>query len=312
MYSPRLGSFASRDPLETLNRYAYVGGNPVNDAVGELLSLINGYNYVGGNPVNRVDPTGMCPENPAPWDVFGWRCRFLAEGLAAKTNQPIQNFMWMDYGQLEALTALGTAADVTGGTRNFLDNALIVPDLFVQNPQIFLQALNEYLSGCGNNNIVLGSVTAPLSRSPHGVILILGGVALASAILGGYAALRQITQPSSGGIIYEYRLTGFDAKVGTLAEHLAKLLEHEVAGYPPSDPNPNRDPDGGWCRTIRRVIQEIDGAGYSERQLNRDLEAAGFAGDRWSQIISAVREVIKRGLCDDHWGDFGGGSLAAS
>jgi hypothetical protein len=37
MYSPRLGSFASRDPLETLNRYA----------------------YVDGNPVNRTDPSGM-------------------------------------------------------------------------------------------------------------------------------------------------------------------------------------------------------------------------------------------------------------
>jgi hypothetical protein len=41
------------------------------------------------------------------------------------------------------------------------------------------------------------------------------------------------------------------------------------------------------------------------------LKAAGFTGTKWSEIISAVREVIELGLCDDHWGDFGGGSLAA-
>ena len=68
-YSPPLGIFTALDPFEgmavrpmSLNGYLYVEGNPIMDAVGELLSLINGYNYVGGNPVNRRDPSGMCPE----------------------------------------------------------------------------------------------------------------------------------------------------------------------------------------------------------------------------------------------------------
>lgn len=107
--------------------------------------------------------------------------------------------------------------------------------------------------------------------------------------------------------VFEYRLTGFDEKVGTLAEHLAKLLGHNVAGYPPSGPNPERDPDRGWCNTVRRIIREIDRSRYSPKQLSRDLEAAGFGG---MKCVDGVKEVIERGLCDDHWGDFSGGSLA--
>jgi hypothetical protein len=125
-------------------------------------------------------------------------------------------------------------------------------------------------------------------------------------------ALRQYNQVQT----YEYRLTGFDEKVGTLAEHLAKLLERDVAGYPPSDmPNPNRDPDRGWCNTIERVINEIDEAYgnetyHSSKQLSRDLQDAGFAGEGWVEIIEAVKDVVEWGWCDDHWSDgFSGGSL---
>jgi RHS repeat-associated protein len=44
-YDPAIGIFVSEDPLETPNRYA----------------------YVGGNPVNRVDPSGMVYERPEWW-----------------------------------------------------------------------------------------------------------------------------------------------------------------------------------------------------------------------------------------------------
>ncbi len=79
-YSPALGVFTALDPFEgfldepmSLNGYGYVGEDPINDAVGELLSLINGYNYANGNPVNRVDPSGMQDcipgfDCPAPGD----------------------------------------------------------------------------------------------------------------------------------------------------------------------------------------------------------------------------------------------------
>jgi RHS repeat-associated protein len=48
-YSPTLGVFLSLDPLENLNRYQ----------------------YVGANPVSRVDPSGMIFENPDHWNTCG-------------------------------------------------------------------------------------------------------------------------------------------------------------------------------------------------------------------------------------------------
>jgi RHS repeat-associated protein len=51
-YMPHLGVFMSLDPLETANRYA----------------------YAGGNPVNAVDPSGMVYERPERWH----RCSSLS------------------------------------------------------------------------------------------------------------------------------------------------------------------------------------------------------------------------------------------
>lgn len=90
--------------------------------------------------------------NPDPGETG--RCRYLAEGLAARTAQPVENFMWMDYGQLEALTALGTAAGITGGARQFIDNAAIIPRLFRENPVAALQALEQF--GCQNRETIQG------------------------------------------------------------------------------------------------------------------------------------------------------------
>ncbi|MBI5285925.1 MAG: RHS repeat-associated core domain-containing protein, partial [Chloroflexi bacterium] len=43
-YDPQLGRFLQRDPLPLLQRYA----------------------YVGNNPVNRIDPSGLQPDTPTP------------------------------------------------------------------------------------------------------------------------------------------------------------------------------------------------------------------------------------------------------
>jgi hypothetical protein len=66
-YHPGLGVFPSLDPVENGNRYQYVNGNPINDAVGEPMSL-NRYSYVAGNPTNVVDPSGMIMETPEKWN----------------------------------------------------------------------------------------------------------------------------------------------------------------------------------------------------------------------------------------------------
>lgn len=130
---------------------------------------------------------------------------------------------------------------------------------------------------------------------------VIGGIALA---VGSLIAWDELTRPS------EFRLTGFDRKVGTLAEHLAKVLDREIAGYPRPDPNPENRATRVWCVTIRRVLEEIDKAGYSEKQLNRDLEAIGISKETWDIIKDAVKDAAK--VCDDHWGNFTGGSLATS
>jgi len=36
-YAPALGSFTARDHLDMVNLYSYVGGNAINDGVGELI-----------------------------------------------------------------------------------------------------------------------------------------------------------------------------------------------------------------------------------------------------------------------------------
>jgi hypothetical protein len=116
---------------------------------------LNGYAWVEGNAVNRTDPSGSCPENPGPLDVFGWRCRFLAEGLAARTGSPVENFMWMDYGQLELLTGLGTLVD-----------ASILPSLALrEDPNLVLRAIQEF--NCqtpGTAMSVFGVAQGTLSR----------------------------------------------------------------------------------------------------------------------------------------------------
>jgi hypothetical protein len=142
----------------------------------------------------------------------------------------------------------------------------------------------------------------------------LAGIGLACvaglALVAGTTAITLSTRPTYAFTPTVYSLAGFDKKLGTLAEHLAKLLEREVAGYSITGTNPNRDPDGGWCVTVKRVIKEIDKEGLSEKQLNRDIQATSIGNAGWAEIISAVKEVIALGLCDDHWGDFSGGSFA--
>ncbi|MEZ4671889.1 MAG: RHS repeat-associated core domain-containing protein [Anaerolineae bacterium] len=94
-YAPGLGVFASLDPLETPNRYAYVSGNPINDTVGELI-FHNRYSYANGNPTNLVDPNGMQACTPgsiciAPIDEipFTSNCALFPNALGCPGNVPI-------------------------------------------------------------------------------------------------------------------------------------------------------------------------------------------------------------------------------
>lgn len=131
--------------------------------------------YVQGNPINSVDPSGQCPENPAWYDAFGWRCRFLAEGLAqrfsggdqAAYNSWIGVLMQKSYGELELLTAGGSLVNVSSGAGQVLDNASILPGIFAENPGAALMALQQYT--CQNQGslggllgtLLLGTIRIP-------------------------------------------------------------------------------------------------------------------------------------------------------
>lgn len=309
----------------SLNGYSWVNGNTPNGAVGELIGLLNGYSYANGNPVNLTDHNGMCAQPTQWWNPIDVNCYYSAVGLAQRFSQGnsqaynawFEDLIQKDWTELKAIEALGSVADVTGASRQFLDNAAIIPRLFRENPQAALQALQQY--SCQHSGTVQGFTATLVVASAQTIarfgssgggadprtgligLAVLGGIVVA---VGGLLAWDELTRP------YEYRLSGFNEKVGTIAEHLAKVLGYEVAGYPPSGPNPDDRATRGWCVTIRNFIQQIDNTGYTERQLNRDLEAAGISSETWNAIKAAVRAATEK--CSDHWGDFSGGSLAAS
>jgi len=299
----------------------------INGAVGEL-GWHNPYAYANGNPTNLVDPGGLCAQPTQWWNPADANCYYSAVGLAQRFSQgnPQAYNAWFDvlikkdWAELKAIEAVGSFADVTGASRKFLDDAAIIPRLFRENPLAALQALQQY--SCQNRGTIQGlaaglilstvqsAAQVGISGSSggaqipgRGVVVVVVGAALA---VGGLIIWDELTRPRP----YEYRLAGLPAKVNDLALHLAKLLEYDVAGHPPSDPNPYRRPDRGWCLTIRRIIEEIDNTDYTEKQFNRDIEQAGIGIDKWNLIRKAVKEVIAKGLCDDHWGNFSGGSLA--
>lgn len=242
-------------------------------------------------------------------------CYYSAVGLARRFSKGDSSayqtwfkvLIQKSWSELKEVEAVGT-----------LNDATILPSLALRaDPRLVLQALQQF--GCqvfsANGQSTALNTVIGLGRSgganPYPIV---GAIALAVGVAAEVGLLLGINALSSQGVttgVTEFRLSGFDKKVNTLAEHLAKLLEQDVAGHPPSYPNPERDPDKGWCDTIRRIIEEIDNAGYSQKQLNRDIEQAGISMDNWNLIREAVKEVIKRGLCSDYWGGFGGGSFAS-
>jgi RHS repeat-associated protein len=293
-YSPTLGVFPSLDPLENLNRYQYVGANPVNDAIGELMAM-NRYAYANDNPVNFTDPSGLqvpgdrgscwdrCRLDPCEFSRYhGIDCTPCSGGYLCE-----QHFKCVE--------------DCENHFHEESDGSVTDDPILGMFATIAMGAIRR--RGTQAAATAVGDWVLPVGDIIGVGLICLGAIETVEALR------RQSRTPT-----YEYRLPGFDKKLGTLAEHLAKLLERDVAGYPPpTRSNPYGDPNAGWCNTIRRVIEGIDDAKITPKQLNRDLQDAGYAGDKWAEIIAAVKDVVEWGLCDDHWGgDFRGGSLAAS
>lgn len=76
-YDPATGRFASRDPLPLMQRYAYVGGNPVNYVDPTGLFPCPGCDWVK----DKISDAGECIKNKGdcvvdyvtdPWNYGGW------------------------------------------------------------------------------------------------------------------------------------------------------------------------------------------------------------------------------------------------
>ncbi len=207
--SPGLGVFASLDPFEGM------AGSPMS---------LNGFGYVSGNPVNLVDYNGMCAQPTQWWNPIDVNCYYSAVGLAQRFSQdnPQTYDQWFDvlikqnWEYLKALEVTGSAADVTGSSRQFLNNAAIIPRLFRENPQAALAALQQF--GCQNQGTILDAISITMvasaqaipwsnqSRLPRGNqpgtglgigLAMIGGVIVA---VGGLILWDELTQPATNVI----------------------------------------------------------------------------------------------------------------
>ena len=282
---PSSATFLSRDPFEGLPTRA--------------LSR-NGYSWVEGNPVMRVDPSGMCWDHPLSTDAQRTQC------LDAWNTYVLTH----DLGD-PTIRELLRQEDAYWGSLSYDDFVQLWNDNLRRPP-----SSSNNLQSTGEILIAGGSVLAISDGLlPVGDLVLLAGLCVTGvAVVAKTLQLIQLVTLSDRPYydfsqnILEYRLNGFDEKVGTLAEHLAKILGRDVAGYPPSGPNPDDRATRVWCTTVRRVVRELENAGYTEKQLDRDLEKAGIGIRTWNEIVLALSAA--RNLCNDHWGDFTGGSLS--
>jgi len=265
---------------------------------------MNDYSYVGANPINRADPSGLCWLNPNTTDFeksechaafSSWTTAILDEypnwppDVSAIVRDEVDYWSALSFSEFARQWNSGHPLPSQGSTT-----------------QQFTTIVSPWAAAGGA--IALGDSPAP------GPMDIIGGVIVTGAVC--YAAYEVATQPhfpDRAEFPFHFaKDLGIDARLGTIAEHIAKLLDTEVLGYPGSGSNPNRDPDGGWCRTIRRAIQDIQkkSSRMSEAQFNRELAQSGWSGDRWAQLLAFGGQLIAEGLCNDHWDDFDGGFLA--
>lgn len=127
-YNPALGVFTKQDPLEFVNRYS----------------------YVMGNPVNNVDPTGMiclswdCAkdtiDNVTGVDLDNIGGEIVEAGAwVGRLPGDVSEAVGIDRGYADdfVATQFGVAGDIIG-------DASIVPRLIVENPRVAFQAIGRW------------------------------------------------------------------------------------------------------------------------------------------------------------------------
>jgi RHS repeat-associated protein len=391
-YSPGIGQFINLDPLETTNRYGYVGGNPVNrvDPSG-FLALADpggGSGVKKGNPFPTKNTQSASPlagvaqgtgprvgtttpqtsqtaalgpratTSPAPQTSpsgLGPRAATSPSvssssgtGTKASNTIPVKGTSIGKEPSLSSKPANSISATVLPNPGLGLCGTAViagVPGVVVCAAGVIVVGLGVAalaanpidLSGFDLNSLISDILNAPgrffynLSESIAASLAnnnyagIEGQLSVATPGTGSASSRATATAaPGSNGIsptatavptapIYESRrseVSELKGRIETIAEHLAYLTGENIAGWVPKGPNPNRDPDEGWCNTIKRTIETIEGMQLSSRQFDRNFADTGLGGDFLNEIKRGLQIVKENLWCDDYWGDFTGGSFA--
>ncbi len=308
---PALGTFASRDPWR---------------GTASAPRTWNGYAWVEGNVVNRVDGSGMAAgiaacESTAPVIEAVTITELTANTATALETASIPGNLPPSYSiqaspvwyfMIDPLRAIAQAGagtfekdgDGFGGWGGAVATGLALAGMYV------LTAIQQSqgLPGSWGPTPNVSTVTALPEYGPR--------LPSASGSVEYNDLLEFLDQFGWGLAVSPFRITGFDRKLNTLAEHIANLLKTDVAGtsYNPKW-DPNDDDHHGWCRTIRRIVSEINDAqkgpnpDLTPRQLLRDLRDAGYSETRYNVLREAFTQV-RDNFCEDFWDDFDGGSFA--
>ena len=200
-YNPAIGQFFSLDPLEgsaeepiSLNHYSYVQGNPVNfvDPTGQAVDPCAQYwndapKYVQCLMANNKNPCPIgYPVGGNPTDTYDPVC-LLPNGNSDRASR-----LW----DLQIHPGpTGLLEDSSAFIGYVINRFLILPELFISNPRVALQALEQFTCNGGFGNIFAdigigvaagGSRALPRSQVPseEGPGLLVDGIIALLAISG--------------------------------------------------------------------------------------------------------------------------------
>ncbi|MCL4248817.1 MAG: hypothetical protein KJ065_11790 [Anaerolineae bacterium] len=180
-YNPGLGIFTALDPFE---------------GVAQRPMSLNGYSWVEGNVPNAGDPSGLCAQPTQWWNPIDANCYYSAVALAHRFggSAPSTYQTWFDvliqrsWEELKAIEALSK-----------LNDAAILPQLLVQNPQVTGQALGQLVCNTGGFLPFIAYVAQGVLNDLPGIGLVLPELGLPSWLLElarDFVTILQIAQQS--------------------------------------------------------------------------------------------------------------------
>ncbi len=284
-YAPEMGVFTALDPWE-----------------GKTCTpmSLNGYSWVEGNIINITDPTGLSPASDFTCFLAATACVtslvFVADNVfgvgfavdatfctfaagvcgTAKLIDVVQSSLGRDAADFLATVLSGNNSQSTTGTSDPITTTdEIVQSLGSSSPPYNPTLLNDPFSLCRLLNLGVCGLgydnSAPPIEYPWYV-------------------------PS--------RNFGIEAGIETLMQHIVNIVGWDVGGYSPK-PNPDDRDRPGWCRTVKRTIENIQNifSQQSEAQIIRNMQNLGIYNNyNLDDIEYLLDYIVEQEICDDHWG----------